>query len=109
MKTHSVVPMWFLLVSLVASLCCLGLSSCEPQAPDKAVEVYGVPRQQTEGARFVVERHGMFRAGFDNNNREILIITDTETKKKYLGITGVGVTEMRTESDGNNGTVTRER
>jgi len=46
------------------------------------------------GARFVIEKHGWFKAGHQDNPREILIITDTKTHKEYLGVTGVGITEL---------------
>lgn len=77
----------------------LVLSGCElDPPPDKSVEVFAVPAQQVEGARFRIERHGKFKAGYQNNEREILVIVDTETKRTYLGITGVGVAELRTDS-----------
>ena len=79
----------------------------ESEAPDKTVSVFGVPKQQVEGARFAVERCGSFQAGYGNNVREILIITDSSTGKKYLAITGTGVTELHTEKSNNN-TVTKE-
>lgn len=44
--------------------------------------------------RFKIESQGYFNAGHQNNSREILIITDIKTGKEYLGITGVGVTEL---------------
>jgi len=50
--------------------------------------------------RFSAEFHGEFRGGYDNNIRHIFIITDSETETKYLAITGCGVSELRTESDG---------
>jgi uncharacterized protein YcfL len=61
------------------------LISCEGEIP--------VSKTNTS-KRFSVESQGGFNAGYSNHEREILIITDTETGKKYLGITGVGVTEM---------------
>jgi len=50
--------------------------------------------------RFSAEFHGEFRGGYDNNIRYIFIITDSETKTKYLAITGCGVSELRSEPDG---------
>jgi hypothetical protein len=86
-----------------AALLAVGVVSCNEQpeqAPDAKREVFDVPKQQVEGERFTVVSHGRFKAGFENNVREILIITDTQTKRAYLGITGVGVTELRTEKEG---------
>lgn len=91
------------------SLPLLAESGCEnAQAPDSKVTVFEVPKQQVEGARFKVERHGKFKAGYEANEREILIITDSTTRHQYIGITGVGVTELRSEKSGDS-TVTKER
>ena len=49
--------------------------------------------------RFTVMSYGEFRAGFEGNIREIVIVTDTETGHKYIGITGVGITELRSETE----------
>lgn len=49
---------------------------------------------ETPTPRFKVESQGYFEAGLENHKREIIIITDTKTGKEYLGITGVGVSEM---------------
>jgi len=48
--------------------------------------------------RFDIKSYGLFNAGFDDNTREILVLTDTQTGEEYLCITGVGVTELRRES-----------
>ena len=58
--------------------------------------------------RFAVESHGKFNAGFDNNMREILVLRDTETSNEYLGITGVGVTELRVKKDSDGHKTTKE-
>lgn len=80
---------------------CMAVTSCdvshESVAPSNELTVYDVPAVN-EGQRFTVTKHGKFDAGFGNNTREIVIITDTQTKRTYLGVTGVGVTEMRSES-----------
>lgn len=44
--------------------------------------------------RFKIESQGSFNAGHNNNKREILLITDSETGKRYLAVTGCGVSEM---------------
>src|SRR3990172_7825846 len=84
----------------VACSALFGVTGCGPEiAPDKHVEVYSVPAQQIEGARFKVETAGKFRAGFENNVREILIISDTATGRKYIGVTGAGGTGPRSETE----------
>ncbi len=78
------------------------LAGCDDRSSplDPNVEVFGVPLKQVEGSRFKVETFGAFNAGFQNGKREILIITDTKTGQSYLGITGVGITELRWETVG---------
>ncbi len=56
--------------------------------------------QFENSGRFNVESHGSFYAGHSDNRREIVIITDSKTKKSYIGVTGVGVTELYEVSDG---------
>ena len=77
------------------------LASCDPLPPTTDAggrAVYDLPATHEGHSRFQVQSQGSFQAGHDNTRRELLIITDTFTAKKYFGITGVGVTEMRTES-----------
>lgn len=95
---------------LAVSLPFLAESGCDdiPHAPDNKVPVFNVPKQQVEGARFKVERHGKFKAGYEDNEREILVITDNTTGRQYIGVTGVGVSELRREKSGDD-TVTKER
>lgn len=50
--------------------------------------------------RFEVDSYGYFRAGYQSNTREILIIKDKDTGNYYLAITGCGVTELHTELRG---------
>lgn len=98
----------------LALLALLFLSACDPQSPDSGERaVYDIPATHEGNARFTIASHGSFLAGEGNSKRELLIITDTFTQNKYFGITGVGVTEMRTELtatvDANgNSTVTSE-
>lgn len=50
------------------------------------------PRNITD-SRFMVKSFGGFNAGHNDHYREILEITDVVTGKKYIGITGVGISE----------------
>ena len=77
-----------------AALCGV-LVGCDetPKGAERAI--YDAP--QSEG-RFTIESHGKFKAGYQSNTREILILTDTKTGRQYLGITGVGVSELVTET-----------
>ena len=44
--------------------------------------------------RFAVESFGTFRAGSRDSRREIVVLTDSESGRKYLFVTGCGGTEM---------------
>ena len=76
-------------LACAAALAILGCDKSAEQSPTpaKAVKVDGTPR-------FLVKSHGTFCAGYCGHEREILIVTDTQTKREYLAITGVGVTEL---------------
>lgn len=58
--------------------------------------------------RFRAAFHGEFFGGFDNNVRQIFVITDTSNGTQYLTITGCGVTELRTENTTQKTTITVE-
>lgn len=67
-----------------------------------------VDRTTIKSTRFSITSAGTFRAGYDNNIREILLIKDVETGDTYLGITGVGIMELHHEKSGKVST-TKER
>ena len=68
----------------------------------------GIPRPvEKTTTRFTVESQCKFDAGYGDNVREVLIVTDTQTGHRYLAITGCGVTELHKETTGKV-TVTRE-
>lgn len=83
-------------IALLAGLCALALSGCDDRnLPDV--------RQQTVSdsintgrfeMRVVDEVHD--RNAY-NNSRGIFIITDTKTHREYLGVEGVGVTDLQSE------------
>lgn len=78
----------------VILLAALALCGCEPDAYQAQVVA---PAEGPRPERFRIELQGRFNAGFDNHRRDILILTDTTNGHKYLGITGVGITELWTE------------
>lgn len=49
--------------------------------------------------RFKLKSEGIFQAGYNNHEREIIVVTDTQTKKQYLFITGCGGTELHMNDD----------
>lgn len=86
-----------LLLGLVLLLSLFGCGDGQSRIPvsDRSVSPPAAETQtQPLNPRFKIESYGSFDAGYSNNKREILIVTDTVTGKSYLGITGVGVTEL---------------
>lgn len=83
-------PMKYLLLCL-----CLVLIGCEPPQQTNQKTLESAPVPELEGPRFKVETQGSFRAGFENNKREILIITDTKTGTEYLCVTDASISEMK--------------
>jgi hypothetical protein len=79
-----------------------------PMPPDLDKKIFSAENPERPKPRFSVESHGVFRAGYDDNKREILVVTDAETGIQYLSITGCGTTELRSERSGKS-TATRER
>jgi len=92
----------FGLIFCIAILLCIVLQGCGQSPPDPKlinkedatvppeIKTIKVEKEQ----RFTVKSYGYFEAGYDNNKREILIVTDTKLQKEYLAITGCGVTEI---------------
>lgn len=91
-------PLLFLIV-----LVCL--MSCN-EKNEYEMEVKRVAPVEKPTTKWKVEGQGFFNAGYQSNPREILIIT-SPAGKKYLAITGCGVTEIHDEQDGDD-TVRRE-
>lgn len=75
-----------------------------PASPKMEV-IAPTPEAASEGPRFKAESVGYFKAGYEKNIREILVLTDRKTGRQYLAVTGCGTTELRkhteTDSDGN--------
>lgn len=62
------------------------------------------------GQRFAVERVAVFQDELAYQNRRgVYIITDTETGEAWLGVSGVGVSELGRQSCGKNCTRQIER
>ncbi len=85
--------------SFLVSILIICLAGCADDKEEiktkQAVSLAEAPIQ-TSSNRFSVEKHGWFR---DENSHqcEIFIIKDLKTGKEYLGITGVGVSQMKHE------------
>jgi hypothetical protein len=83
----------FIIAGIIA-LFSFALMSCDRPDSPKLIVAVAKGAEVTPSARFRVESQGWFEAGHEKNLREILVITDTQTNKQYIGITGVGVTEL---------------
>ena len=62
---------------------------------DKQVPI--IP-QAEQVKQFSAEFKGEFSGGFQNHVRQIFVLTDGQTGRKYLTITGCGVTELYRET-----------
>lgn len=80
----------------------LFLSGCE-EDPNRIEVSKPVEKQPT---KWKVVSEGWFKAGYENNGREILRLTSPDGRV-YIGITGVGITEFRQEHRDDH-TVTKE-
>jgi hypothetical protein len=117
MKTDLLTDTYICLITGVYLVGCLFLAGCEAgcEVNTKQAEIEArkpVPLQVNEvselepgKSRFEIQSHGKFNAGYDHGLREILTITDRQTGKQYLGITGVGITELRQERSGDDNAV----
>lgn len=55
--------------------------------------------------RFILEKVQKFKDySAYNNHRDVYILTDTETNKTYVGISGVGISELGSHSSGKTST-----
>lgn len=93
-----------LATAFAIGLCGWVLCGCEPQSADTPllVQVHGE-------VRFSVTRIGTFLDELAyGNKRGIYILHDNKTGKDYVGISGIGISELGSHSDGDD-TVKDER
>src|SRR5262245_39653768 len=84
----------------------LTLPGCDAGGKDKVR--LDVQRPAQKAGRFKIESHGIFRAGYQNNEREIMVITDSETGVQYLAVTGCGTTQIINQQSGKTSTKVEE-
>ncbi len=77
------------------------LSACD-QAPDMSTYQQDMKKSNPAGSgRFEVERVSVFRDKLAYDGRRgVYVITDTETGKQFVGVSGVGVSELGSHSNG---------
>jgi hypothetical protein len=93
------------LLVLIAVLVIVGCEQTKTPSDDVIGKVVvkqagQVHTEWTATNRFTVTYQQTFNAGYGENRRDILVITDLQTGAEYLGITGCGVTELRRKTDG---------
>ena len=91
---------------LIALLFAPILTACNP-APNMMMsdQAYGVD----SGGRFTVSRVGVFKDEIAYDNiRGIYIIVDTKTGKEFVGVSGIGISEVGSHRSGKS-TVSDER
>ena len=81
--------------TIVAVICGLMLSACAPE-PTIPMQTEAVPQATFERqSRFSVERVGVFADDLAYGSRRgIYIITDTKTGQQFVGVSGVGISEI---------------
>lgn len=86
------------------------LAGCIPEPQPQPHEApLNVAPPPVEGERFVVQIVQKFRDDFAYEDvRAVYLITDVETGRKYLGVSGIGISELGSHSDGED-TVRDER
>lgn len=95
---------------MILALCILGmvLSGCEEGQPAATQPAKKDLTLAWRNDRFEVVSYATFEAGYNDNKREILVITDTDTGRQYLAVTGCGTTELHTVTE-RHGNVTTTR
>ena len=85
---------------LIAMIALLVISGCE-ESQDSMQRRMAEPIAYKSNGRFKVERVGVF---FDtlayNEKRGIYVITDTETNQEFVGVSGVGISELAAHQSG---------
>lgn len=95
------------LVKSAAAVACSALlcGGCSPE-PDTTM---GVTTPVSTSARITVTRIGVIEDSLAYSDRRgIYIITDTKTGKEYVGVSGIGISELGSHSSGKT-TVSDER
>lgn len=92
----------------------VGLTACrdtaEPNVPIAPQQIKSMSELPPTSQRFMVEFAGTFRddAAYDNKRR-IYILTDKKTNRQYLGVSGVGISEIGATSDGDGNQIKHEK
>lgn len=76
------------------------LAGCE-ESQDSIQRRMADPIAYKSNGRFKVERVGVFFDGLAyNEKRGIYVITDTETNQEFVGVSGIGISELAAHQSG---------
>lgn len=81
------------------------LAGCDGPEPDMAMQQRSAAKPVTapsaEQQRFTVARVGVFRDDLAYGyNRGIYVIVDTKTGQEFVGVSGIGISELGSHSSG---------
>jgi hypothetical protein len=75
----------------------LGLASCEPR-PD--MQIISEATQNVE-RRFTIQKIAVFSDALAyDGKRGIYIVVDLDTKKEFIGVSGIGISELGSHKEG---------
>lgn len=85
---------------IIAALAILMIAGCEPN-PDSMQRGRADQISYQTNNRFKVERVSVFYDGLAyGDKRGIYIITDTETRQEFIGVSGIGISELASHQSG---------
>jgi hypothetical protein len=86
-------------MKIIASFALVLLVGCNTPAATVPMKTGG--DQSIHSGRFVVERHDVFEDPLAYNSRRgIYVIKDTKTGREYVGVSGVGISEVGSHAAG---------
>jgi hypothetical protein len=91
------------------AICAALLSGCGVRTPDEPIvqELTAQEQKPVQQKRITVTRIDVFRDTLAySNERGVYIITDTKTGQEFIGVSGIGVSELGAHSSGK--TTTRD-
>jgi len=83
-------------------LFCLGTDDCERPKEEPQVTLQKENKEEKTEAGYRVKRVAVFNDDLAyHGKRGIYLITDEATSRTYLGVSGIGITEVGSHSNGN--------
>lgn len=86
--------------AIILAIAVVMLAGCEP-TPDSLQRGRADQISYQTNNRFKVERVSVFYDGLAyGDKRGIYIITDTETRQEFIGVSGIGISELASHQSG---------